>query len=199
METEIVKTILILTGCIIGTLISIVSYSNEVTVSFIRKVTLSEYLKRYYKWHIYVLILSWLWSYSYLTFIDPYCGRHERIFTINYSILKNDAQAEEAPNATFGMINPVILFVLLVIVISGWFAVFGIACFGGFLVQLAELYKKTSKNKPLPRKWSYWVISCAMILAGGGLTTLYGVENVSALSVLQIGASAPLIINRFRK
>ena len=38
-----------------------------------------------------------------------------------------------------------------------------------------------------------------MVLASGVITALYGVVNVSALLAVQIGASTPLIISRFRR
>lgn len=41
--------------------------------------------------------------------------------------------------------------------------------------------------------WLYWITTVLMILAGGGLATLYGVP-IGAWLALNVGASAPALI-----
>jgi len=85
-----------------------------------------------------------------------------------------------------------------ILIINGFFPVYGVGCFGAFLVELHALYsQRTEKKLDLPRK--YWPLSLLMIFAGGGITVIYGINNVSAVLALQLGASAPLIIKRLHK
>ncbi|MGO9413697.1 MAG: hypothetical protein ACLP51_00965 [Syntrophobacteraceae bacterium] len=82
------------------------------------------------------------------------------------------------------------------LILDGFWPVYGVGCFGALLVELYELYEKRAR---LPnRHWSYWAISVAMIFASGGVVVLYGTTNVHAVIAAQLGATAPLIIKRWR-
>jgi hypothetical protein len=81
--------------------------------------------------------------------------------------------------------------------ISGGWAVFGIGACGGILIELLRWWK-IRENKRLPtyaRSKFYWLVTFAMVLAGGGLAILYGyAEPRNALIVLNLGASAPALL-----
>jgi hypothetical protein len=80
--------------------------------------------------------------------------------------------------------------------IQGFWQVFLVGAFGGFLVELLRWYKlKESPSLPdYASRWIYWVLTVLMILAGGGLAVLYGLGPINAVTVANIGASAPALI-----
>jgi len=81
--------------------------------------------------------------------------------------------------------------------LCGFFPVFLVGCFGGFLAELIKWYgMRESDNLPkYARSLRYWLITVAIIICGGMLATLYGTTHVSALLAVNIGASAPLVIS----
>lgn len=83
-----------------------------------------------------------------------------------------------------------------VLVLNGFLQVYGVGTLGAFLVELHTLYSQRKKRLEFPL--SYWVITALMVLSGGLVATVHGLQNVSALLALQLGASAPLIIKRLR-
>ena len=80
--------------------------------------------------------------------------------------------------------------------IQGFWQVFLAGAFGGFLVELLRWHKlRESPSLPdFASRWIYWVLTVLMILAGGGLAVLYGLGPINAITVANIGASAPALI-----
>ena len=80
-------------------------------------------------------------------------------------------------------------------------AVFFFGFVGGLAGEFINVYElRRSAPQELPKYLKsgfYWFISILMACAGGGLATLYGVDEMQALLVINIGASAPLIIRSF--
>jgi hypothetical protein len=80
--------------------------------------------------------------------------------------------------------------------IQGFWQVFLVGAFGGSLVELLRWYKlKESASLPdYASRRMYWVLTVLMILAGGGLAALYGLGPINAVTVANLGASAPALI-----
>src|SRR5262249_13534113 len=72
-----------------------------------------------------------------------------------------------------------------VLLLDGFWPVYGVGCFGALLAQLYNVYE----HRATIDKWPlhYWVISSAMVVVGGGLVVLYGITNVNALIAAQLG------------
>jgi hypothetical protein len=80
--------------------------------------------------------------------------------------------------------------------ISGFGQVFLAGAFGGLLIEILRWWKlRDAAELPAYRtSLFYWSITIAMICVGGILATLYGIDNRSALMVVNLGASAPALI-----
>jgi len=80
---------------------------------------------------------------------------------------------------------------------SAW-TVFVVGFLGGFLGDILGLWElRHTDPASLPtylRSKFYWAMNIVMASIGGGLALLYGFKDVNALLVVNIGASAPLII-----
>ena len=85
--------------------------------------------------------------------------------------------------------------------LNGIWQVFLVGCFGGIILEAVKWYGlRDSANLPVYCKSApYWGITIVMILIGGGLAIFYGTENIDPLLVLNIGASAPVIISALGK
>ena len=84
------------------------------------------------------------------------------------------------------------------LLLHGFAQVFWVGVGGGLLAELVALYELrhnvTSELPKYLKSTFYWFIVAAMALAGGGLTALYGFEEVQAILALNIGISAPLML-----
>jgi hypothetical protein len=77
------------------------------------------------------------------------------------------------------------------LVLNGFWQVYGVGTFGALLMEIRLLYR--DRKKKLSSRASYWIITALAVLAGGGVAVLHGIESVSALLALQLGASTPLL------
>lgn len=82
--------------------------------------------------------------------------------------------------------------------VEGFWTIFGIGCIGGCLAEFASIYKlRTEASFPEHyRRFRYYIISAVMILVGGGLTVIYGIQQMPVIMALNLGASAPLILQK---
>ena len=87
-------------------------------------------------------------------------------------------------------------------IVTGFWIVFFIGFCGGIAAEFVGWFElRTAQREEFPkyiRYWWYWFLTFVMAAFGGLLTTAYGTENVKVLLGLNIGASAPLMLVRFR-
>jgi len=86
-------------------------------------------------------------------------------------------------------------------IVDGIIQVFLCGLFGGLLGELIKWYRlRTSDNLPkYVKSGFYWIVTILIIVAGGILTVLYGTSNVNAILAVNIGISAPLVIQSLAK
>jgi len=80
--------------------------------------------------------------------------------------------------------------------ISGFWLTFLVGCLGGIMGEALNWYLRRDSPRIAAylKGVRYWVTTVVMILVGGILATLYGIEEKSAILVTHIGLTAPLII-----
>lgn len=82
--------------------------------------------------------------------------------------------------------------------IEGLWPVFICGFLGAAVAELARWYR-IREAKKLPdyaTSLLYWVTTLGMVLAGGGLAVAYGIDKQQAILAVNIGLSAPLIIQQ---
>ena len=80
--------------------------------------------------------------------------------------------------------------------VSGFWGIFGLGVFGGILGEAIKWYR-IRESRFLPdyvKSPLYWLITAVIILSGGILSSLYGLEPKNAILIVNIGISSPLII-----
>ncbi len=83
--------------------------------------------------------------------------------------------------------------------VQGGWPIFAVGCVGGLLAEFAGIWalRKEAVWPAYLRLARYWVISGIMVLLCGGLAVVYGMSQMPIFLALNIGASAPLMIQRF--
>lgn len=82
------------------------------------------------------------------------------------------------------------------LLLHGFWQVFGVGFAGGLIGDFVLIWEaRTKGSAPLYTKsFFYWVCVLGMAVAGGFLSTFYGIIEVQAFLALNIGLSAPLIL-----
>jgi hypothetical protein len=84
--------------------------------------------------------------------------------------------------------------------IDGRWTIFAVGCMGGVLTEFASIWVLRKED---PRVWPaylkrarYYVLSAIMVVLGGALAVAYDIPHMNVFLALNIGGSAPLIIQR---
>jgi hypothetical protein len=82
------------------------------------------------------------------------------------------------------------------LLLHGFWQVFGVGFVGGLIGDLVLIWElRTTGSAPVyVKNRFYWVCVLGMAVAGGFLSTFYGIVEVQAFLALNIGISAPLIL-----
>lgn len=80
--------------------------------------------------------------------------------------------------------------------ISGVWPILGLGMLGGLAIEVMRWWKlRTSEQFPqFARSPAYWLITASMIVIGGVLATLYGLDGRNPIAIVQLGASAPALL-----
>lgn len=83
--------------------------------------------------------------------------------------------------------------------VSGFWGIFGIGALGSLALEILRWYNlRESNNFPDYFKSPfYWIVTLSMIVLGGLLSCLYGIEGRNAVAVFQLGASTPALVATF--
>lgn len=82
--------------------------------------------------------------------------------------------------------------------VEGLWPIFICGVLGAVVAELARWYR-IREIKKLPDYATsplYWITTLGMVLAGGGLAVAYGIDKQQAILAVNIGLSAPLIIQQ---
>jgi hypothetical protein len=149
---------------------------------------------------VFNIVLSGILTAAYFVFIDsslvsPFLAAH-------YGLFAALVLQEIEDSVSTGTQTPIPTAYSLVaatpaLILNGFFAVFGVGAFGAAAAEAYSFYQERKKQINLPK--SYWVIATILIVFGGGVTVLHGIENVSALVAFQLGASAPLAYKQVKR
>jgi hypothetical protein len=74
-------------------------------------------------------------------------------------------------------------------------------CFGSLSVEIVTAYHRFDSESPAPsrnKQLPFWVLRVLIAMIGGGLAIATGIDSNPMMSIY-VGASAPLIIQRFSK
>jgi hypothetical protein len=145
-----------------------------------------------------VALFSGLWTAAYFSFDGT---APTTILLFNYGVFIS-LLAEDILDLGNFIKTPTVASLAIVpavIILNGYPEVFLVGAFGAFLGEFLPFYIKRKRKGIFKLPEYHRILSGIMILAGGALTVLHGVTDVSALLAVQIGASAPMIIERFKK
>ena len=80
--------------------------------------------------------------------------------------------------------------------VEGIIAVFSLGCLGGILVEFARWFKlREAKVFPeYSQSWFYWFMTIGMILIGGCIAMMNGIDKQNAFRSLYAGAGAPALL-----
>jgi len=82
--------------------------------------------------------------------------------------------------------------------LEGSYAIFAAGCGGGFLAELLHWWnlRESPQLPAYARSPFYWVITVAMVVAGGLVSWVYFGERAEAIIAVHIGVSTPLILQK---
>lgn len=79
------------------------------------------------------------------------------------------------------------------LVLDGFLSVFAVGCAGAFTAEFMRIRRKVATLTGMD-----WIMSAIFVVISGLITVMHGVEHISALTALQLGAAGPLVVTRLK-
>ena len=157
------------------------------------------FFRRQFLMLIFNVVISGIVTAAYFVFFD---SPPSSAFVVgNYGLFIALVVQEIEDSLSTGTRTPIptaysVMAAATPLILNGFFPVFGVGAFGATAAEAYSFYRERKKKIELPS--TYWIIAIVLILCGGGVTVLHGIENVSALVAFQLGASPPLVYKQVK-
>lgn len=79
------------------------------------------------------------------------------------------------------------------LILDGFLPVFAVGCLGAFVAEFMRIRRKVNSLTRFE-----WIASAVFVVISGLITVLHGIEHISALTALQLGAAGPLVVTRLK-
>jgi hypothetical protein len=84
-----------------------------------------------------------------------------------------------------------------VLILHGWLQISSVGCFGALLAEMTRI--RLGRKKLADHQVVDWLWIVIVVVTSGVVVLLHGVEQMNALTAMQLGAAGPLVSGRLRR